>query len=64
MTLYEIQKAARAAGCYVVEKGDTKGPVYVLYRRSDVHTKGDRIGKSSSVEGLAKLLKKATNGKP
>lgn len=57
MTLDEIKDLARRNGCYVVTKSDTKGPVYILYRKGG--ERGYRIGKRSSVEGLAALAKKA-----
>lgn len=56
MTLFEIQQMARRGGCYVIARGST----YILYRSGN-SDRGVRVGKSESIEGIARLVKKATN---
>lgn len=56
-TLSDIRALAKRGGCYIVEKKDEKGPLYILYRATG--SRGSRIGTKRDLKLLALLVKKA-----
>lgn len=54
----EAKQIARDHGCFVVEKADPKGPVFLLYRQMPGHNVF--IGRRTTPAGIRTLVCKAT----